>query len=105
MREFCVSVPVIAELLAAIVTLIKSVNTSAGINQLLLTRKERMALRTDFYSDILLSGAGRDFVSASASDNGFLICGVDTLLHYCHLNLLFNYRYCPNLRTFHITTR
>ena len=62
-------------------TLLETVNTSAGINELLLAGEERMALGADFNSDILLSGTGLDHVAAGTGDRGLLIVGMDTLSH------------------------
>ena len=79
------------QLLAHVVALLKSVNTSAGVNQLLLTGEERVSLRADFYSDVLLGRACSDFIAASASDNSSFVCGMNTFLHEFHLN-----PYMPN---------
>jgi hypothetical protein len=84
------SLPV-EQLLAHVVALLKSVNTSAGVNQLLLTGEERMALRADFYSDVLLGRACRDLVTASASDYSSFVYGMNTFFHEFHLN-----PYMPN---------
>ena len=83
--------PVSVQLLAHVVALLESVNTSAGVNQLLLTCEERMALGADFYSDVLLGRACRDLITASASDNSSFVCGMNTFLHEFHLN-----PYMPN---------
>ena len=59
------------------------VNTSAGINKLLLTGKERMALGADVYTDVTaLGGTGNKRFSASADNLGFLIIRMDCLFHY-----------------------
>ena len=93
MREFCClteSAPVFfRNLLAEVVALLESVNTSACINKLLLSGKEGMALGADFYSDVLLCGTCGYFISAGTSDNGSLICGMNSFLHLCHLNPCF----------------
>ena len=73
--------PVTVQLLAHVVALLESVNTSAGVNQLLLTCEERMALGADFYSDVLLGRTCRDLITASASDNSSFVCGMNTFLH------------------------
>jgi len=75
-------------LLVQIVTLLETVYTAAGINQLLSAGKERMTLGADFYSDILLGGAGLDHFTASAANGGLLVVGMDSLFHGCHLFLL-----------------
>ena len=64
---------------------------TAGVNQLLLTGEERMALRADFYSDVLLGRACRDLVTASASDYSSFVYGMNTFFHEFHLN-----PYMPN---------
>ena len=63
-------------------SLLESVNTSAGINELLLTGEERVALGANFYLDILLCGTGLDDVSAVAGNGSLLILGMDTFLHF-----------------------
>ena len=62
-------------------SLLESVNTSAGINKLLLTGEERMALGANFYLDILLCGTCLYNVTASAGDGSLLVYGMDTLFH------------------------
>ena len=81
----------VEQLLAHVVALLESVNTSASVNQLLLTGEERMALGADFYSDVLLGRACRDLVTASASDYSSFVYGMNTFLHEFHLN-----PYMPN---------
>ena len=63
------------------VTLIEAINTSAGINQLLLSGEERMAFGADFNLDVLGSGAGLNNVAASTLDGSGLILGVQIFLH------------------------
>ena len=63
-------------------SLLESVNTSAGINKLLLAGEERMALGADFYLDILLCGTGLYNVAASAGYGSLLIIRMDALFHY-----------------------
>ena len=59
------------------------INASAGINELLLTGEERMALRADVYADLAgLGGTGNEGLAASADDLGLLIVGMDCFLHY-----------------------
>ena len=67
-------------------TLPKFVNTSAGINKLLLTGEERMALRAYFNSyDAAGSGTGLNFLAASAPYRNLGILRMDTFLHCLHL--------------------
>ena len=64
-----------------IIALLESVNTSAGIYELLFTSKERMAAGADIYTKVFLSGACFDSCTASTLYNGGLIVGMDSLLH------------------------
>ena len=68
-------------LLAQIETLLKAINTSAGIYQLLLTREERMTLRTYVNDDILLGRTGLDDVAACTANGRLLVIRMDSLLH------------------------
>ncbi len=74
----CVSVPESA----SVETLVETLNTSAGINQLLLAREERVALGTNFNLDVLFGGEHLDHVAAVAGDGGLLTYRMDVLL--CH---------------------
>ena len=62
--------------------LVEAINTSAGIDELLLTRKEGMAFGANFNADILAGGAGLDLRAARAADDGGLILGMDVLFHW-----------------------
>ena len=64
---------------------VEAVHTSAGINQLLLARVERMALGANFHVDLGLGGAGLDHVAACAGDGAVNVVGMDTLFHSIHL--------------------
>ncbi len=68
-------------LLVQIETLLKAINTSAGIYQLLLTGEERVTLRANVNYDILLGRASFDDIAASATNGRLLIVGMDSLLH------------------------
>ena len=72
-------------LLIQIETLLKSVNTSACINQLLLAGVEGVALRADFNLDVFLSRQSLDHVTAVAGNSGLEQCRMDTLFHDFHL--------------------
>ena len=61
--------------------LVELVNTTAGVNQLLLAGVERMALGADFDENILLGGAGLIGGATSAADNGGLIVRMDSGFH------------------------
>ena len=66
-------------------TLLETVDTTACINKLLLAGKERMALGTNFNTDVLLGRACLDNITASAGNRSLLILGMDFLLHFIHL--------------------
>ena len=62
------------------------VNTSAGINKLLLTGKEGVTLGANFNSHFAaLCGLCCDCFSASASDYALFILRMDVLFHFFHL--------------------
>ena len=67
------------------VTLLESLNTSAGINELLLTGKERMTLRAYIYTEICLCGACFYNITASACNLCLFIFGMNILSHFFHL--------------------
>ena len=60
-------------------TLVEALNTSAGVNQLLLAGIERVALGADFNTNILLGGTSLNYIAASALDGGRLIIGMNAL--------------------------
>lgn len=62
-------------------TFVESVYTSAGVNELLLTGEERMTLRANIQTDVLLSRAGFKLGSASTSDDCFFVIRVNALFH------------------------
>ena len=68
-------------LLIEIETLLEAVNTSAGINKLLLTGVERMALGANFHLDVLLGRLCLDHVAAVAGDGRLVQYGMDVLFH------------------------
>ena len=63
-------------------TLVKSVNTTTGVNQLLLAGKERMAFGTNFHADLGLSGTGLDNLAAGAADYAGTVLRMDSVFHY-----------------------
>jgi hypothetical protein len=78
-------------------SLIESINTSTGVNQLLFAGIERVALRADFNLDVLLGGTGCENVTASATNCGLFVIGMDTFLHVVHLFLVsLKGRNCPS---------
>ncbi len=64
-------------------SLVEAVYASAGVNQLLLTCVEGVALGADFYSDVALGGAGFDNIAASTGDGSRYIIRMDTFLSHC----------------------
>ena len=66
--------------------LVEALNTSAAVNQLLLTSVERMALGANFDVDLGLGGTSLDDVAASAGDGAVNVVRMDTLFHSFHLN-------------------
>ena len=74
--------------LLQIESLVETINTSTGVNQLLLAGIERVALGADFNSDVLLGGASRKDVTTGAANRGLFVLGMDTFLHVVHLFLI-----------------
>ena len=70
------------QILLAVETLVEALDTSAGINQLLLAREERVALGADFNLDVLLRRKNLDDIAAVAGDRGLLAYRMDAFL--CH---------------------
>ena len=68
-----------------IVSLFESVYSSAGIDELLLAGKERMALRADIDMEILLGGTGLEGRTASALNGSLLVLRMYAFLHDFHL--------------------
>ena len=56
-------------------TLVEALNTSAGVDQLLLTSVERMALGANFDVDLGLGGTSLDDVAACAGDGAVNVVG------------------------------
>ena len=67
------------------VTLLETIDTAAGVNQLLLAGVERVALGADFNAQLLLGGTGDESVTADAGDGNLLILRMDAFLHDFHL--------------------
>ena len=68
--------------------LVEAINTSTGVNQLLLAGIERVALGADLNSDLLLGGAGGKSVTAGATNCGLFVLGMDAFSHLVHLFLV-----------------
>jgi hypothetical protein len=71
------------QLLASLVGVaaLKALNTSAGVNQLLLTSVEGMALGANFDVDLGLGRTSLNDVAASTSDGAVNVVRMDTLFH------------------------
>ena len=76
-------------------TLLELVKTTAGIDELLLTRKKRMALGADINVHIACNALGLNLSAACALDGSFLIIRMDTLLHVLTPHILV---FCVALR-------
>ena len=74
--------------LLQIETLVEPINTSTGVNQLLLAGIEGVALGADFNSDVALGRTGSKSVTASATNSSLFVIGMDTFLHFVHLFLM-----------------
>ena len=70
-------------LLFHIEPLLEAINTSASINQLLLSGVERMALGADINLHLFLGGAGLKCFTAYAANDAFAVLGMDVFLHCC----------------------
>ena len=67
-------------------SLLKLIHTSAGINELLLTGEEGMALGANFNLHLAaLGGSGNYLCTASARNDALLILGMQSLFHIFHL--------------------
>ena len=69
-------------------SLVETINTSTGVNQLLLAGIERVALGADFNTDFLLGGTSGEGVATSATDGGLLVLRMDAFFHVVHLFLV-----------------
>ena len=74
---------------ASVEALVEALDTSAGIDQLLLAREERVALRADFNLNVLFGREHFDHIAAVAGDGSFLAVRMDAFL--CHDFHLFRY--------------
>ena len=69
------------QLLVQTELLVETSNTTAGVDQLLLTREEGVTLRADFHANVLLRGTCLNYITAGAFNSSLLIIGMDTFLH------------------------
>ena len=68
--------------------LVETINTSTGVNQLLLAGIERVALGANFNTDVLLGRTGSKGVTAGAANGGLLVVRMDAFFHVVHLFLV-----------------
>ena len=66
-------------------TLVEAINTSTGVNQLLLAGIERVALGADLNTNVLLGRTSGKDIAAGTADGGLFVLGMDTFLHFVHL--------------------
>ena len=64
-------------------TLLEAINTSASVNELLLSGIERMAFGTDINFHLFLCGTGLKCFTAYAANDAFAVLGMDVFLHCC----------------------
>ena len=67
---------------------VETVNTSTGVNQLLLAGIERVALGANFNADVLLGRTGSKGVTTGAANGGLLVVRMDAFFHVVHLFLV-----------------
>lgn len=65
----------------ALVSLHKAIDTTFGIDDLLLTSVEGMAIAADFNTDLIFGGTHLYRSSAHACGNNFMVLGVNSFLH------------------------
>ena len=89
------------QLLASLKSLLELVNTSAGINKLLLTGEEGMALRANFNSHFSANcGLCCNSFTTSALNYYLFVIGMDSCLHYIYTSL-YNTKYSQLLILYH----
>ena len=62
-------------------SLVETINTSTGVNQLLLAGIEGVALGADFDTDVLLGRTGSKDIAACATDGSLFVVRMDTFSH------------------------
>ena len=80
--------PIQTQFLLQTKSLVETINTSTGVDQLLLAGVERVALRADLNTDLLLGGTGCENVAASAANRSLFVVGMDAFSHVVHLFLV-----------------
>ena len=84
------------------VSLFELIDTSTGINQLLLAREERMAITANvhFHYVAFFGRAGLESSSTSASHSYFVIFGMYFSFHFFHLAVIFQFKCLPIITLF-----
>jgi hypothetical protein len=66
----------------------ETLDPSGGVDQLLLSGEERVALGTDFNTDIGFGGTDGHFVAAGATNDGFFVIGMNSAFHLIQILLI-----------------
>ena len=69
-------------------SLVETINTSTGVDQLLLAGVERVALGADLNTDLLLGRTGCEHVATCATDSSLFVVRMDAFSHVVHLFLV-----------------
>ena len=69
------------QLLFLSVALLELLDSSGAVDELLLTREERMAVRADFDADVRLGRTRVDHIATVAGDRGLDVLGMYLLFH------------------------
>src|SRR5690349_9968830 len=60
----------------------ETLDAASGVDQLLLAREKRVAVRADFYVDVVLARrAGQETVATGAVNAHFVVVGMNSCLH------------------------
>ena len=88
------------------ISLFELIDTSTGINQLLLAREERMAIAANihFHNVAGFRRARLESSSTSASYSYFVIFGMNIRFHYFHLAVSFSFSYAYQLYRFFLSS-
>ena len=65
---------------------VETVDTSTGVNKLLLAGVERVTLGANFNLDVLFGRTSLNNCTTRASDSSLFVLGMDTFLHEFHLS-------------------
>ena len=82
-------------------TLLEAIHASTRVNQLLLTRVERMALGADIHLHFLFGGAGLEGLTAYAANDALTVFGMDSFLHCCFTSFAYAMTAEPQEKYYH----